>query len=156
MTIDGIRGYRAVATALALTAMLPACASDPLRLDSEPEALTAAAEVQATAGSTFRLRPGQTAAVGGGQILVAFRGVKSDSRCPAGVNCVWAGDAEVILGVATEGGSWSWTSLHTGVEPRGFAAHGYRIRLVDVEPGATANSPISSDRYRALLEVLKQ
>lgn len=146
---------RNVWLAVALAGAIAGCSSSPLQLEAEPETLAAAAEVKAATGTTFRLAPGQTASVGG-QLLVSFRGVKSDSRCPKGAACVWAGDAEAVIGMAVERGSWSWISLHTGLEPRSVRAQGYVIRLVDVEPGAVMNTTIAAERYVAVLEVTGQ
>jgi hypothetical protein len=53
---------------------------------------------------TFTLGPGESARVGG-EYVVRFDSVAEDSRCPEGVECVWAGNAAVMLTV-------DWSSPH--------------------------------------------
>lgn len=61
------------------------------------------AEFFVNVGQQFALRVGETAGVVTSQAiaLVRFNGVVQDSRCPAGVQCVTAGFATVLLSVQT-------------------------------------------------------
>jgi len=56
-----------------------------------------------SAGQQFALRVGETAGVVTSQVivLVRFNGVTQDSRCPAGVECITAGSATVLVSVQT-------------------------------------------------------
>lgn len=129
------------------------CASDPLQLEGDPSPRAAAAQVSAAMGEVFQLRPGQVATVQGTDLLVAFRGVESDSRCPADVTCVWAGDAEVSVGVAREGGAWSWHSLHTGVDPRELVLGDHLLRLHQLRPHPRTDLEIEPRDYVVELAV---
>ena len=82
--------------ALLFVLVLTACTSQ-----SGPE--LPPAEVFVNAGQQFALRVGETAGVVTSQAiaLVRFNGAVQDSRCPAGVQCVTAGFATVLLSVQT-------------------------------------------------------
>lgn len=51
--------------------------------------------IPATDGSTVALNPGESASLATGR--VRYVRLVSDSRCPPGVQCVWAGDATIEL-----------------------------------------------------------
>ena len=138
-----------------LAFLVAGCASEPFRLEDEPDPVAAQSAVEATTGDTFRLRPGESATIDG-TVLVAFRGIRQDSRCPVDVNCVWAGDAEAAIGVAAEGGPWEWSSLHTGLEPRTLHSHGYGITLVDVEPATRSTTRIPPENYIVVLSAVRE
>lgn len=111
-----------------------------------------AATVHVDVGATFRLAPGEVAAVGDEALLIGFREVLGDSRCPITVVCVWQGDAEVLMQTASGGDGWSPTTLHTGVEPRTRGVDGFLITLVQVEP-APLETPIDPGDYRITVTV---
>lgn len=133
---------------------LAGCGGDGILLseDLSPEAATA--EVRASAGAGFELRIGEVAALRDADLLIGFRGVRSDSRCPADVTCVWAGDAVLAIGIARDGGSWSWYDLHTTLEPQEIATGEYRIRLVELRPATDSRRRMEPGEYRAVLEIV--
>jgi hypothetical protein len=82
---------------------------------------------------------------------VAFKGVSSDSRCPASVQCVWVGDAAVELELTAAGGKESLV-LHTGVEPRSADWNGAKITLLDLSPyPMSAGEPTRASQYEVKL-----
>ncbi len=125
------------------------CKSSEEVLSSDP----AEASVVSDVGQTFDLRVGQTARVGNGGLLIGFRGVTADSRCPVNVNCVWAGDAELRIQVTI--GRMAWTSLvlHTGVEPRSARFREFTITVVGLKPDPRAGEKIPAENYVATLRV---
>jgi hypothetical protein len=129
------------------------CSSDPVRWGPDPTPLAASAQVRTGIGEGFRLAPGEFAAIADRNFLVAFRGVQSDSRCPRDVTCVWPGDAEVVVGIAFEHTDWTWSVLHTGVEPRRVEVEGLIVTVVDVEPQPLSTATIADRDYRAVLTV---
>lgn len=135
----------------------PAAAARTLleRVETRPdeERAPTAADVAAELGASFRLRPGETASVAGGEWRVRFVGVRGDSRCPVDVECVWAGSAEVAVETAGPEGPWVERSLHTGIEPRELRADGFTLALLDVEPAPRSTAPIDPARYVAILRV---
>ena len=69
--------------------------------------------IEIALGQEFTLKQGQTALISGENLQIAFGGVKSDSRCPADVQCFWEGDAEVVLNVNKVGSNEGTTiNLH--------------------------------------------
>jgi hypothetical protein len=143
---------RRLAGLLAL-ATAAACAGHPGPTDAEPAAAPATTDVAVELGESFRLRPGETASVAGGEWRVRFVGVRGDSRCPVDVECVWAGSAEVAVETAGPEGRWVERSLHTGIEPRELHADGFTLALLDVEPPPRSTAPIDPARYVAVLRV---
>ena len=53
--------------------------------------------VKALLGTPVVLPVGQTATFGQSDLDLRFRRVASDSRCPTGATCVWAGEASVTV-----------------------------------------------------------
>jgi len=80
-------------------------------------------------GEEFQLPYGQTVIIPEARLSLTFRELGEDSRCPEGANCIWAGNARVILIVSD-----LETSLNTTLEPRQVLHRGYSIQLVGVAP----------------------
>src|SRR4030042_3546795 len=57
----------------------------------------AAADSYANPGITFTLAIGQSASVNGEDLTIRFVDVVGDSRCAAGVVCIWAGEASCLV-----------------------------------------------------------
>lgn len=74
-----------------------------------------------------------------------------DSRCPTGVNCIWAGDAVVTLAMRVANASSSFT-LHTnGQFAREIEQNGIRIVLTGVAPHPAADASPRREDYRVSL-----
>jgi hypothetical protein len=104
--------------------------------------------VEAAYGEPFDLSLGERAHVGG--FRVVFKRVAEDSRCPEGMRCVQARNAAAAFAVESDAGSATLT-LNTDREPRGAAAMGYGLRLVELRPSPTV--PPDSTAYVATLVV---
>lgn len=100
-------------------------------------------------GSQFELKRGQQASVTGTSLRIRFDAVTEDSRCPQGVQCVWAGNAAVNLRIMS---SETSRTLNTGVDPKNTTIDDYIITLVDVKPAARQGG-IGANDYRVVLEV---
>ena len=73
------------------------------------------------------------------QMNVTFKGISEDSRCPKGVNCIWAGVAVAqveVMGVATRPMTLTLASLDNKGRNYNKSAdfNGYTISLADVNP----------------------
>ena len=135
--------------ALAVTLVsIGACSSPVTIAGDESRSAPSRAEV----GRAFDLRVGQEAAIGEIGVRIRFDGVRQDSRCPTGVQCVWSGDAEVALHITTVGGSTE-VLLHTNVEPRRANAAGHLISLERLRPYPAEGSSIPAGEYVATLLV---
>lgn len=88
-----------------------------------------------------------------GEITVGFNSVAEDSRCPTGVQCVWEGDAEVVLTLGGPAGIES-VRLHTTLDPRVVDFGGYEVELRAVAPYPVDGEAIEPDDYVVQLAVV--
>ncbi|HEY1308903.1 MAG TPA: hypothetical protein VGF24_35420 [Vicinamibacterales bacterium] len=97
----------------------------------------------------FTLAPAEIAVISDVGLRVEFVDVGADSRCPAGVLCIQAGDALVHIRVI-EGTASSSYDLHTGDSNRAAIVHGsVRIALAELQPYPFINTTIAPGEYRA-------
>ena len=114
--------------------------------------------MRARLGQEFKLRVGQRAAVEGEGFSVRVASVASDSRCPADVTCVWAGNAEVLI-EAEAGGSREGLRLNThgGDEfPKEARHKQYSVGLVALTPHPRTDSKAKAADYVATLVIRKE
>jgi hypothetical protein len=103
----------------------------------------------------FRLSPGQSAAIASTDLVITFREVVDDSRCPSTATCVWAGNGEVELLVTTSAGGTTPQVLGTPSGPLEVAVDHYRIRILGLDP-YPQGPPILPDEYRLRLRVFAE
>jgi len=88
-------------------------------------------------------------------ISLSFDSLVSDSRCPNGVTCIWAGDAEIILSFSMDGDKVEF-NLHTHTNSQADTVIlGYNIQLIDVEPHPHIDSTFAVSIYKAFVKVTK-
>lgn len=109
---------------------------------------------QAEVDDEFVLAPGEFTGVDGLDLIVIFHGVSGDSRCDPSVVCVWAGDAEVNIGIAPRGdGDERLAILHTnphvGSDTTSLGPDRL-LRLVELRPESL---PPRQELYRARFQV---
>lgn len=112
--------------------------------------------VRARLGQEFKLRAGGRAEVEGEGLRVMFASVANDSRCPEGVACVWAGNAEVL--VEAEGGGRAVLRLNThgGDNYPKERRHGqYTVRLVALSPHPAKGRETKAADYEVTLVIRK-
>jgi hypothetical protein len=100
----------------------------------------------------LELAPGAAARLPDLGVAVRFDSVVSDSRCPADVTCVWAGDGAVQLSVTVPDGERA-IELHTTIEPRSARAGGVVVDLLRLTPTPRSDRPSNPDQYRVRLRV---
>jgi hypothetical protein len=132
--------------AAVLWSILPALAA----CDSSP----AGPSTDVPLGEEFTLKPGEWAAVQGTDLRVSFDKVVEDSRCPADVVCIRAGEAVVALQASGKDGN-TQVQLRTVEGGNEASAGAYRVRLARVEPYPLASRPIAPADYRTVLEVTR-
>jgi hypothetical protein len=137
---------------LVLILATSACTNTPAQSVEAPT--TAPSPVQQAGGEPQEVRVGASVTVPGSNSLVTFERVSGDSRCPTNANCIWEGDAVVVLRVSGEGSDTEVLELHAN--PR-FAqqgeAHGVRVTLERLEPYPTTERPVSAGMYVAHLRI---
>jgi len=120
--------------------------------------------VPSAAAHEFELRDGQSVAFDGGRdggrLRIRFARVASDSRCPVDVECVWAGNAEVILELRLKGRRGTKTlRLNTNASPErpGEVKYGqYTLKLTGLAPRPRSTGKIAPGQYTATLLVSKE
>lgn len=103
----------------------------------------------------FDLKVGETVAVPDSRIKISFKEVAEDSRCPEDVNCVWAGNAKVVLEITNSGRRATTLTLNSGLNPKHLTFQGYDIKLADVKPLQNTHKKISQSDYVITLAVTK-
>jgi hypothetical protein len=95
------------------------------------------------------------------RLLLTFSDVTQDSRCPARVVCVWAGDATVSAGVTLTctrsrpacAVPEMLLTLHTNLEPHAGTYSGMEIRLLALTPAPVEAGPIRKEAYVAWFRI---
>jgi hypothetical protein len=74
-------------------------------------------------------------------LTATYRRLIGDSRCPMEAVCVWEGDAEVLLEIASGVTATEQVNLHTTLNagPRSWSAGGWTLELVRVDPFPSVN-----------------
>ena len=109
----------------------------------------------AQAQNQMQLRVGQQKSVANGKVRVRFISVTEDSRCPADVDCVWAGNAKVKVQVWVRGGETKVFELSTNTREKGGQADAYRVELVSLTPARHSKRKIRQNDYRATFSIIR-
>ncbi len=106
----------------------------------------------------FALGGGAEALISGENLKLRFTDVLEDSRCPARVQCVWTGQARIVVSVQPPGSGPTTVEFNTNPAPGqtvdAASVGRYRIELQSLDPyPQTPENPISFEDYRATLVV---
>lgn len=82
----------------------------------------------------FKLKVGEVARVSGAGIKVSLNGVVEDSRCPTGVQCIWAGNGKVSVRLSKDKGEAVSVELNTSAGPKSSTYGEYKVKLVSLDP----------------------
>jgi hypothetical protein len=104
----------------------------------------------------FKLRVGQEALVRPGGLKVRFGAVLEDSRCPEGVDCIWAGNARIAARLSGAGGKSASVELNSDIEPRQQSYMGYEVKLLDLAPRPRQGEKVDAKSYVATLVVKRK
>jgi hypothetical protein len=63
----------------------------------------AATDLEGSLDAPSQLAPGQSIVLEAEKLEVQFVGIATDSRCPADVTCVWAGEVVARLAIRSDG-----------------------------------------------------
>jgi hypothetical protein len=103
----------------------------------------------------FKLKAGEVAEVSDAGIKVSLNGVLEDSRCPTGVQCVWAGNGKVSLKLIKGKGEPVSVELNTYAGPKSHKFEGYDVRLMALDPYPKDGAQTSKDAYVVTLMVCR-
>ncbi len=101
----------------------------------------------------FFIGPGQKAEIRESGLEITFNRVIEDSRCPKGVECVWAGNGKVEISIHSPGEESRIKEINTNLEPKEIMAGKYKIRLLELQPYPEKNLQIPPEEYRIKLIV---
>ena len=139
---------RTIACITSLATMACMSASQPGTGTTPPSG-----SIQVGVGQDFDLAAGHAAKVSNTPITIIFRSIAADSRCPSDVQCVWAGDGAVKLGIQSTTSPSQETTLHTTLDPKTVDFSGYRVRIVSLSPYPKSGSSIPAEKYVVTLHV---
>ena len=107
-------------------------------------------------GKEFSLRIGESAKIKGEDLQVRFLEVTEDSRCPAGVTCIWEGRVSCLVEITYGKSPERVTLTEPGLTdfPSRQAFHEYTLAY-HVEPYPGAGAQIGADEYRLRLMISK-
>jgi len=136
------RSYRA----LLLMTLLGACGRG-----ISPDVTRPSTDV--TLNVEFELAPAQTVRVAGTDLAVRLDSVVADSRCPLGVACMWAGDADIHLSVVRGKRAPTPAVIHVTTSPKSAVNGSDIIEFVSLDPLSREQTPIKPSDYRVRLIV---
>lgn len=105
---------------------------------------------QVVIGEEFELKFGQETIISDEGITVTFSKLLEDSRCPKGLQCVWAGNARVAIQL---GGKES--ILNSYLEPGKTNISEYEVKLISVSPYPKHKVSIDKKDYRINIVINK-
>lgn len=88
-------------------------------------------------------------------IKIKFVSVVEDSRCPEGVNCIWAGVARVKIQVRKNGKPAKEFELNTNQTDKFITFEGHEIKLASLTPYPKAGSQTNAASYLATLTIAR-
>ncbi len=101
----------------------------------------------------FSLSIGQSASIDSEKLIIKFKAVLEDSRCPINALCAWAGNGKVEIEVLDIDGQNKTIILNTEDDPRLAPLKGHKLKLVSLNPPRITGVSISHGDYRVTLSV---
>jgi hypothetical protein len=96
---------------------------------------------------------GQAASIEGEKLVIKFKSVLEDSRCPVNAVCVWAGNGKVEFDILDIDGQNKTVILNTEDEPKAIILKGHKLTLVSLNPPRIDGVSISPGDYSVTLRV---
>ncbi len=129
-----------------------ACKKQPKEIDMQKDTITASLD------SGFQLMHNQTASIGSENLSVKFVNVAEDSRCPVGVECIWAGQAKIELEIKQKDEEPEIIVLISQAGREELAKKdidGYSIRLLEVKPPRLPQQELRLSDYIISISISK-
>ncbi len=101
------------------------------------------------------LKSGREVFVKEAGLKIKFASVVEDSRCPEGVDCIWAGNGKIAVTVKKGRHRAASFELSTMTEPKSVTYQGYEIKLVKLDPYPKKDVSVKKEEYVATLAVKK-
>ncbi len=110
--------------------------------------------VEAKTPKILKLRLHEQKNIAGTKLTVKFLEMVEDSRCPKGVNCVWAGNAKISIEISKNGKSAKTFELNSNLDPQTIMFEGCKFRLIALDPYPANNIRIDRNGYIAAIEIV--
>ncbi len=111
---------------------------------------------KAELGQESSLSIGQSAVISGENLLIKFKEIAEDSRCPEGAICIWEGRVRVIVEITENGSPFEMVLTQPGLSDKYVEETYKEYRLTfKVEPYPEVGTVIATADYRLLLTVSK-
>lgn len=103
---------------------------------------------------TITLNVGKQKTAKKSRLKIKFLEVTEDSRCPTGVNCIWAGNAKVKVKIIGARSSKEF-EFNTNMGPKGDTFEGWAITIDELTPAPHADKPVDPKSYKAKFTVTR-
>jgi hypothetical protein len=113
-------------------------------------------DINADLGERFTLAIGQRADIKSESIGVKFVEVIGDSRCPQGVQCIWAGEASSVLEINHLGATYKKVLTQPSLTDPPQTDFFEYIITFDLQPYPKAGEEIKDKDYRLELKIEKE
>jgi hypothetical protein len=111
---------------------------------------------EAALNQEFEIRFGQQVSIKREGLKISFSSVAEDSRCPTGVQCIWAGNGKIVLKLSKVRKRAALLRLNTTVDPKQDDYLGYDVKLVSLSPYPKKDVGIRKRDYVATIIVTKK
>lgn len=97
-------------------------------------------------GEQFELKIGDSAIFPSAAFTVTFEDIEEDSRCPVDAQCVWSGNARILVQV-----NGTNEILNTHIDSKNITIAGMKLELLSLMPYPNIDRPINRKDYTATL-----
>ncbi len=112
-----------------------------------------AGEYKILISKEFSLGFRQTATMNENKLVIKFKAVNEDSRCPVNVLCEWAGNGKVEFEIFDHDGQNKTVFLNTEDEPRTIILTEHKLTLISLSPPRVDGVSISPADYSVTLRI---
>jgi hypothetical protein len=109
--------------------------------------------VQVDPGTEFSLSVGQVGVLTGEDIQIEFVEVISDSRCPTGATCIWAGEASCLIEITDDASTYSKVLTQPGHSTPSTTDYAEYEIAYDILPYPELGKEIETKEYRLQLTI---
>jgi len=117
---------------------------------SSPDTIEALPDIE------FTLTPGQTADIAGEDLSIKFVEVVSDSRCPTGATCIWAGEASCLIEITSGGATVEKVLTQSGATSPDADEFGVYELMFDLMPYPELGKTVKNEDYSLLMAVSRK
>lgn len=104
----------------------------------------------------FDVRVGERVTIKKEGLKITLVKIEEDSRCPEGVQCIWAGNGKVLLKLSKGRSRPTSMRLNTGIDPDSAAYGAYDVKLTNLRPYPKKDVEIKKNEYIATLIVTRR